>query len=145
MFFLSYSLVDRETAADLFVMFLSHLLTTVGETSCSKVLMPVIFRGKAMSMLMSPVYGSWKYGQLLLCTSFMDQYIHVNTSNRCEATHLKDVALQFVVSSSQIVPLVGHHGHTYICLFVDSKVAIVSHLFGEFLLPCTCLHTQRVM
>lgn len=39
-------------------MFLSHLLTTVGEISCSKVLMPVIFLGKAMSMLMFPEYGS---------------------------------------------------------------------------------------
>lgn len=36
-------------------MFLSHLLTTVGEISCSNFLMPVIFLGKAMSMLMSPV------------------------------------------------------------------------------------------
>lgn len=41
-------------------MFLSHLLTTVGEISCSRVLMLVIFLGRAISMLMLPVYGSWK-------------------------------------------------------------------------------------
>lgn len=51
---------DAAQPAHLFVMFWSHLLTTVGEISCSRVLMPVSFLGRAMSMLMFPVYGSWK-------------------------------------------------------------------------------------
>ena len=46
------------SATDLLVMFLSHLLIIVGEISFSKSLIPDILLGRAMSMLMFPVYGS---------------------------------------------------------------------------------------
>lgn len=39
-------------------MLLSHLLMMVGEISFSKFLMPEILLGRAMSMLMFPLYGS---------------------------------------------------------------------------------------
>lgn len=68
-------------------MFLSHLLTTVGEISCSRDLMPVSFLGKAMSMLMFPVYGSWKKEIWSFCGAVKLNCLHVPV---CENIFVED-------------------------------------------------------